>query len=64
VRKRCWRPRCRPKQDLKAIDAEVREIVNEAADFAQHEPEPDPSELYTDLSLRAGADFRRCQFKS
>ncbi|KWV57362.1 pyruvate dehydrogenase (acetyl-transferring) E1 component subunit alpha [Bradyrhizobium macuxiense] len=36
-------------QDLKAIDAEVREIVNAAADFAQHDPEPDPSELYTDI---------------
>jgi pyruvate dehydrogenase E1 component alpha subunit len=35
--------------DLKAIDAEVREIVNEAADFAQHDPEPDASELYTDI---------------
>src|ERR1700722_16200102 len=36
-------------QDLKAIDAEVREIVNAAADFAQHTPEPDASELYTDV---------------
>lgn len=36
-------------QDLKAIDAEVREVVNAAADFAQHDPEPDPSELYTDV---------------
>jgi pyruvate dehydrogenase E1 component alpha subunit len=36
-------------QELKAIDAEVREIVNEAADFAQHDPEPDVSELYTDV---------------
>jgi pyruvate dehydrogenase E1 component alpha subunit len=36
-------------QDLKAIDAEVREIVNAAADFAQHDPEPDPSELWTDI---------------
>jgi pyruvate dehydrogenase E1 component alpha subunit len=36
-------------QDLKAVDAEVREIVNAAADFAQHDPEPDPSELYTDI---------------
>jgi len=36
-------------QDLKAIDAEVREIVNAAADFAQHDPEPDASELYTDI---------------
>ncbi|MGX9430533.1 MULTISPECIES: pyruvate dehydrogenase (acetyl-transferring) E1 component subunit alpha [Bradyrhizobium] len=36
-------------QDLKSIDAEVRDIVNAAADFAQHDPEPDPSELYTDV---------------
>jgi pyruvate dehydrogenase E1 component alpha subunit len=35
--------------ELKKIDAEVREIVNAAADFAQHDPEPDPSELYTDV---------------
>jgi pyruvate dehydrogenase E1 component alpha subunit len=36
-------------QELKAIDAEVREIVNAAADFAQSDPEPDVSELYTDI---------------
>ena len=36
-------------QDLKAIDAEVREIVNAAADFAQHDPEPDAAELWTDV---------------
>lgn len=36
-------------QDLKAIDADVRKIVNEAADFAQADPEPDASELYTDI---------------
>ncbi|MBR1156360.1 pyruvate dehydrogenase (acetyl-transferring) E1 component subunit alpha [Bradyrhizobium sp. JYMT SZCCT0428] len=36
-------------QELKAIDAEVREIVNESADFAQHDPEPDASELWTDV---------------
>jgi pyruvate dehydrogenase E1 component alpha subunit len=35
--------------DLKKIDAEVRKIVNEAADFAQNDPEPDPAELYTDV---------------
>jgi pyruvate dehydrogenase E1 component alpha subunit len=35
--------------ELKKIDAEVREIVNMAADFAQHDPEPDVSELYTDI---------------
>jgi pyruvate dehydrogenase E1 component alpha subunit len=27
----------------------VREIVNAAADFAQHDPEPEASELWTDV---------------
>ena len=39
--------------ELKAIDAKVREIVNDAAEFATHDPEPDPSELYTDILLEA-----------
>jgi pyruvate dehydrogenase E1 component alpha subunit len=34
---------------LKKIDAEVRAKVNEAGEFATHDPEPDPSELYTDV---------------
>jgi pyruvate dehydrogenase E1 component alpha subunit len=34
---------------LKAIDGEVKEVVSAAADFAQESPEPDPSELYTDM---------------
>jgi pyruvate dehydrogenase E1 component alpha subunit len=37
--------------DLKAIDKEVRDIVADSADFAQHDPEPDASELYTDILL-------------
>ncbi|MCX7325373.1 MAG: thiamine pyrophosphate-dependent enzyme, partial [Hyphomicrobiales bacterium] len=36
---------------LKAIDAKVRDIVNDAADFATHDPEPDVTELYTDIML-------------
>jgi pyruvate dehydrogenase E1 component alpha subunit len=39
--------------DLKALDREVREQVNAAADFAQESPEPDPSELYTDILIEA-----------
>jgi pyruvate dehydrogenase E1 component alpha subunit len=35
--------------DLKAIDKEVRDIVADAADFSQSDPEPDVSELYTDI---------------
>ncbi len=36
-------------QELKEIDREVRQVVNEAAEFAQQDPEPDPAELFTDV---------------
>jgi pyruvate dehydrogenase E1 component alpha subunit len=39
--------------DLKEMDKEVRAIVVEAAEFAQESPEPDPSELYTDVLVEA-----------
>jgi pyruvate dehydrogenase E1 component alpha subunit len=39
--------------ELKAIDAKVREIVNDAAEFATHDPEPDVSELFNDILLDA-----------
>ena len=35
--------------ELKQIDAEVRDLINEAAEFATHDPEPDVSELWTDV---------------
>jgi pyruvate dehydrogenase E1 component alpha subunit len=35
--------------ELKKIDANVRKIVADAADFATSDKEPDPSELYTDV---------------
>ncbi len=35
--------------DLKAIDMEIKEIVNESAEFALESPEPDESELWTDV---------------
>ena len=38
-----------PRTRLKTIDAKVREIVNEAAEFATNDPEPDPAELWTDI---------------
>jgi pyruvate dehydrogenase E1 component alpha subunit len=37
--------------DLKAIDREIRDIVVKSAEFAQQSPEPDPSELMTDIYL-------------
>jgi len=35
--------------ELKAIDREVRGVINEAAEFAQKDAEPEPSELYADV---------------
>jgi len=35
--------------DLKAIDREIKAVVNESAEFAKDSPEPDVSELYTDI---------------
>ena len=35
--------------EIKMIDKEIKEIVNEAATFAQESPEPDEGELWTDV---------------
>jgi len=39
-------------ESLKEIDKDVRAIVNEAAEFAQSDPEPDASQLYTDVLVK------------
>jgi pyruvate dehydrogenase E1 component alpha subunit len=49
VRHRLLEKKWANEEQLKQIDAEVRAIVNEAAEFATNDPEPDPSELYTDV---------------
>jgi pyruvate dehydrogenase E1 component alpha subunit len=35
--------------DLKAMDKDIRAIVNTASEFASESPEPAPNELYTDI---------------
>lgn len=35
--------------DLKAIDKEIKSVVNDAAEFSKESPEPALSELYTDI---------------
>jgi pyruvate dehydrogenase E1 component alpha subunit len=40
---------------LKEIDAEVKRIVADAAEFARTSPEPEPSELYTDVYVEMSA---------
>jgi len=49
VRQRLIAKKLASEDALKKIDQEVRAIVNEAAEFATHDAEPDPSELYTDV---------------
>ncbi|WP_298256641.1 pyruvate dehydrogenase (acetyl-transferring) E1 component subunit alpha [uncultured Litoreibacter sp.] len=39
--------------DLKAIDKEIKAVVNEAADFSKESPEPALEELYTDIYAEA-----------
>ena len=51
VRARLLRGKFATEDELKAIDAKVRAIVAEAAEFASNDPEPDASELWTDITL-------------
>jgi len=51
VRGRLLRDKFATEDELKAIDARVRAIVAEAAEFASNDPEPDVSELWTDITL-------------
>ena len=49
VRKRLLDKKWAAEDELKKIDASVRAVVNEASEFATHDAEPDPAELYTDV---------------
>jgi pyruvate dehydrogenase E1 component alpha subunit len=51
VRERLLEKKWASDDDLKEIDKQVREIVADSADFAQSDPEPDASELWTDITL-------------
>ena len=42
-------------EDLRKIDNEIKAIVKEAADFSLESPEPDASELWTDVLIGEGA---------
>ncbi len=40
-------------EELKAIDKEIKDIVVDAAKFAEEAPEPPPAELYTDVLVES-----------
>src|SRR3978361_1758878 len=48
VRERLLEAKMTEQEALKKIDASVRDLINQAAEFPTHDPEPDVSELYTD----------------
>jgi pyruvate dehydrogenase E1 component alpha subunit len=49
VRVRTLERKFASEDELKKIDAQVRDLVNEAAEFATNDPEPDPAELWTNV---------------
>ncbi len=51
VKKRILAHQLASEATLKEIEQEIKAIVNDAAEFAQNDAEPDPSELYTDVLL-------------
>ncbi len=51
VRRRLLEAGTVSEDEFKAMDARVREQVNASAEFAQNDPEPDPSELWTDVLI-------------
>ena len=50
VRARLLKSKRASEDELKKIDASVRDVVNEASEFSTNDPEPDPSELWTDVT--------------
>ena len=51
VRQRMIEAGMATEDELKGIDKEIRGIVSEAAEFAQNDPEPDESQLWTDVTM-------------
>jgi len=53
LKKRMIEEKIASEAELKEIDGKIRAVVSEAAEFAQADPEPDPSELWTDVYASA-----------
>lgn len=49
VKERLIAAKLATEDELKAIDKEIRAVVADSAEFAQNDPEPNASELYTDI---------------
>jgi pyruvate dehydrogenase E1 component alpha subunit len=49
VRQRIMDKKYAKEAALKQIDGEIRDLINQASEFATHDPEPEATELYTDV---------------
>jgi pyruvate dehydrogenase E1 component subunit alpha len=49
LRRRLLEEHAADEEELRQLEKRARDIVAEAAQFAQDCPEPDPSELWTDV---------------
>ncbi len=49
VRERIIERKFASEDELKKIESDIRAIVNDSAEFATNDAEPDASELYTDI---------------
>ncbi|MCR0980495.1 pyruvate dehydrogenase (acetyl-transferring) E1 component subunit alpha [Roseomonas populi] len=54
----------RSEAELKAVDDEVKAIVQDSAEFAQSSPEPDESELWTDVVLPSPVDAQSMKMET
>src|SRR3546814_10847871 len=50
--------------EIKKIEQEIRKEVNEAADFAEKTPEPEASELYTDVLVGTRSEEHTSELQS
>jgi len=53
VRKRLIEADPKAEEELKTIDREIKDIVNNAADYARESPEPELAELWADIYVEA-----------
>jgi len=49
LKKRVLEAKIMSEEELKEVDRDIKEVIADAADFAQTSPEPDPAELWTDV---------------
>ena len=53
LRKLIFKKKCATEDDIKKIDVEIKKLVNNAVEFSKKSPEPDASELWSNVYLDA-----------